>query len=104
MKLYILTNIIIAAFIISKELRDQLAKDILFNVFYNILDYILNDIVELDPRLTAFYNYIVKLLKLYKISKEDIQKYLDDKSLFNIEKIFYQLFAKYYNLIDIFFF
>ena len=72
MKLYILTNIIIAAFIISKELRDQLAKDILFNVFYNILDYILNDIVELDPRLATFCNYIVKLPEFYKVSEKDI--------------------------------
>ncbi len=57
----------------------------------------------MDSQLTTFYNYITKLLKLYKISKEDIQKYLNNKLSFNIKKIFRRLSTKYYNLIDIFF-
>ncbi len=56
----------------SEELRDQFAKDTPFDVFYGILDYILNDIVELDSRLAVFYNYIAELLELCKVSEEDI--------------------------------
>ncbi len=67
-----LTNTIITTSIISEKPRDQLAKDIPSDVFYNILDYILDNIVELDFRLTIFYNYIAELLKLRKILKEDI--------------------------------
>ena len=76
----------------------------MFNIFYNILNYILNDIVELDLRLTVFYNYIAELLELHKISKKDIQKYLDDKLLFDIKEIFRRLSIEYYNLIDTFLF
>ena len=72
MQLYILTDIIIVISIILEELRDQFVKDILFNVFYDILDYILNDIVELDLRLTIFCDYIVELLELCKVLEEDI--------------------------------
>ncbi len=61
MQLYILTDIIITIFIISEEFRDQFAKNILSDVFYNILNYILNDIAELDLRLIIFYNYIAEL-------------------------------------------
>ncbi len=67
-----LINIIIVVFIILKELWDQLTKDILSDVFYNILDYILNDIVELDLWLAIFYDYIAELLEFYKVSKKDI--------------------------------
>ncbi len=72
MKLYILINTVITTFIIPKEPRNQLAKDILSDIFYNILDYILDNIIELDLQLAAFYNYIVKLLEFRKVSKEDI--------------------------------
>ncbi len=84
--------------------RDQFAKDTLFNILYNILDYILNNIVKLDLWLTIFYNYIVELSEFYKVSKEYIQKYLDDKSPFDIKEILYWLFVEYYDLIDVFFF
>ncbi len=65
-------NIVITISIILKELQDQFIKDILSDIFYNILDYILNDIIELDSRLAVFYDYIVELLKLRKVLKKDI--------------------------------
>ncbi len=55
-----------------KELRNQFAKDILSDILCSILDYTLNDIVELDLRLAVFYDYIVELLEFRKVSKEDI--------------------------------
>ncbi len=67
-----MTDTIITAFIISEEFRDQLIKNILFDILYNILDCILNDITELDLRLAVFYNYIAELLELCKISEENI--------------------------------
>ncbi len=76
-----MTDTIIIASIISEELWNQLAKNISFDVFYNILNYTLNDIIELNPRLTVFCNYIAELLELYKVSKKDIQKYFDNKPL-----------------------
>ncbi len=84
-----MTDIAITAFYISEEPRNQLAKDTLFDVFYNILNCTLNDIIELDPRLTAFCNYIAESPEFYKVSKEDIQKYFNDKPPFDIKKIFY---------------
>jgi len=48
MKLYILINTVIAVFIILKKLRDQFVKDILFDVFRNILNYILDDTIKLN--------------------------------------------------------
>ena len=65
-------NIVITISIILKELQDQFIKDILSDIFYNILDYILNDIIELNLRLTIFYNYIIELPELCKILKKDI--------------------------------
>ncbi len=65
-------NIIIVVFIILEELRDQFTKGIPSDVLYNILDCTLNDIVELDLQLAVFYDYIVELLELCKVSKEDI--------------------------------
>jgi len=67
-----LADAIIAVFYILEEFQDQFVKNIPFNVFYNILNYILNDIIELNFRLTTFYNYIIELLELYKVLKEDI--------------------------------
>ena len=67
-----LTDIVIAVSIILKKFRDQFAKDILSNVFRNILDCTLNNIIELDLQLAAFYNYIVELPELYKVSEKDI--------------------------------
>jgi len=67
-----LINIIIVVFIILEELRDQFTKGIPSDVLYNILDCTLNDIVELDLQLAVFYDYIVELLELCKVSKEDI--------------------------------
>ncbi len=54
MQFYILTDVIITTFIIPEKPWDQLAKDTPSNIFYNILNYILNDTTELNPRLTAF--------------------------------------------------
>ncbi len=71
-KIYMLADAIIAVFYILEEFQDQFVKNIPFNVFYNILNYILNDIIELNFRLTTFYNYIIELLELYKVLKEDI--------------------------------
>ncbi len=48
MKLYILINTVIAVFIILKKLRDQFVKDILSDVFRNILNYILDDTIKLN--------------------------------------------------------
>ncbi len=71
-KLYILINVIIAVFIILEKLPDQLVKNIPSDVFYNILDYILNNIVKLNLRLTVFYNDIAEFPEFYKVLKEDI--------------------------------
>jgi len=67
-----LINIIIVVFIILEELRDQFTKGIPSDVLYNILDCTLNDIVELDLQFAVFYDYIIELLELCKVSKEDI--------------------------------
>ncbi len=55
-----------------KEFQNQFAKDTPSDIFYSILDCILNDIIELNPRLAAFYNYIAKLPELYKVLEENI--------------------------------
>jgi len=67
-----LTDIIITVFIILEELRDQLIKNTSFDILYNILDCILNDIIELDLRLTVFRNYITELSEFYKVLEKDI--------------------------------
>ncbi len=71
-KLYILTNIILITFYLLEESYNQLVKDIPSEVLYNILDYILDNTIELEPHLTAFRYYIVELLELRRVSKEDI--------------------------------
>jgi len=58
-----LTDTIITTLYIPEESRDQFVKNISFNVFYSILNYTLNDIIELDLRLIVFYNYIAELLR-----------------------------------------
>ncbi len=67
-----MTDIIITVFIILEELRDQLIKNTSFDILYNILDCILNDIIELDLRLTVFRNYITELSEFYKVLEKDI--------------------------------
>ena len=65
-------NTIITVSIILEESRDQFIKDIPSDIFYNILNYTLNDTVELNLQLVAFYDYITELLEFYKVLKEDI--------------------------------
>ncbi len=61
-----------AASIILEKLRDQFIKDISSDIFHNILDYILNNIVELDPRLAVFCDYIAELPEFCKVLEKDI--------------------------------
>ena len=67
-----------------------------------ILTLDLDDTVKLDPCLAAFCDYITELPELHCVTKEDIQKYLDDKLLPNMEEILYRLPAEYHNLVDAF--
>ncbi len=67
-----LTDATIAASIILKEPRDQFVKNIPSNVLRGILDYTLDDIAELDPRLAVFYDYIAELSKLCKVLEKNI--------------------------------
>ena len=71
-KFYILINTILTVSYLLEKLYDQLAKNILSEVLRGILNYILNNTIELEPYLTVFRRYIAELLELHYVLKKDI--------------------------------